>query len=359
MFMKIERCKYMFDKKNYWDPFEYDKLKLLCHKEKVQSIMDVQSGIKIIDNMPPISVELHLTDNCNLNCPWCTDKDLHGNGATISIEKVKEIMRYFGQVGSGVTLEGGGEPTVHPNFKEIVSYAEECNVDLGLISNGTVDISDSINKFRWVRISLDASTKEEYIVEKGKDFFDRVMSNLSKYKEIRDVKKCFLGVGYVLTTRNCSEIENVVKTLNDCGVDYLYLRPVEEAPDITPTRDDLYDLRKKLLKLTESMRINFMLTINDRLEHDNAGLPCVAHSLTSIIHANGDVVCCEKRRHDEIIFGNIYNNSIKEIWMSDTRINTTKKLLDSCNQKGCSVCRITPFNRIMNNLMHINSKKFI
>ena len=52
--------------KNYWDPFEYDKLKLLCHKEKVQSIMDVQSGIKILDNMPPISVEMHLTDNCNL-----------------------------------------------------------------------------------------------------------------------------------------------------------------------------------------------------------------------------------------------------------------------------------------------------
>ena len=26
-----------FPVKNYWDPFEYDKLKLLCHREKVQS----------------------------------------------------------------------------------------------------------------------------------------------------------------------------------------------------------------------------------------------------------------------------------------------------------------------------------
>ena len=81
--------------KNYWDPFEYDKLKLLCHKEKVQSLMDVQSGIKILDNMPPISVEMHLTDNCNLNCPWCTDRDLHGNGATLPLDKIKEMFRYF------------------------------------------------------------------------------------------------------------------------------------------------------------------------------------------------------------------------------------------------------------------------
>ncbi len=349
----------MIENKNYWDPFEYDKLKLLCHREKVQSIMEVQSGIKRLDNIPPISVEVHLTDNCNLCCPWCTDRDLHGNGAALELDKVKELMRYFGQVGSGVTLEGGGEPTIHPNFKEIVAYGEECDVDMGLITNGTVDISELINKFKWVRISLDSSNREEYKVEKGKDMFDRVLTNLSKYKEIRNPKTSFLGIGYVLTTRNYRDIEQMVCTLDDLGVDYIYMRPVEEAPDITPTRDELYDLRKRLLKITENRRIKFMLTINDRLEYDNAGLPCVAHSLTSIIHANGDVVCCEKRRHDYIVYGNVYTSSFKEIWMSDVRRETTKKLLECKNQNGCSVCRITPFNKILANLQNINSKKFI
>ena len=345
--------------KNYWDPFEYDKLKLLCHKEKVQSIMDVQSGIKILDNMPPISVEMHLTDNCNLNCPWCTDRDLHGNGAVLSLNKIKEMFRYFGQVGSGVTLEGGGEPTIHPDFREIVRYGSECNVDMGLITNGTVDISDSINCFKWVRISLDSSNRDEYIVEKGRDMFNRVMGNILQYREIRNQEKSFLGIGYVLTTRNYHDIEDIVCTLDDYGVDYIYFRPVEEAPEITPSRDELYDLRKQLLKLTENRRIKFMLTINDRLEYDNAGLPCIAHSLTSIIHANGDVVCCEKRRHDEITFGNVNEMSYKEIWMSGERIKTTEKLRTAECQKGCSVCRITPFNRILDNLKNINSKSFI
>ncbi len=349
----------MFDNENYWDEFEYDKLKLLCHREKVQSVMEVSEGIKLYDNLPPISVELHLTDNCNLACPWCTDKDLLGNGAKLPKETVFSLLREFGQMQTGVTLEGGGEPTVHPDFKEIVRYGYDNNVDLGLITNGTVDISEVLNMFKWVRISLDASNREEYTVEKGKDFFERVLDNLKKYKEIRDNRKCFLGIGYVITRRNYSDIEDIANKLDELGVDYLYMRPVEEAPDITPSREDLYDLRKKLLKITENKRIKFKLVINDRLIYDNGGLPCIAHSLTSIIHANGYVVCCEKRRHDEIVFGNVLEQSFRDIWRSEIRTETTKKLLDPCSQKGCSVCRITSFNKIFDNLERLNTREFI
>lgn len=349
----------MYDSVNYWDEFEYNKLKLLCHREKVQSIMDVCSGIKLYDNLPPISVEMHLTDNCNLCCPWCTDRDLHGNGASIELDKAKELLRYFGRCGTGVTLEGGGEPTVHPQFKEIVDYGYRNNVDLGLITNGTVDISETINKFKWVRVSLDSSNAEEYKVEKGKDLFDRVISNLEKFSVDRDNRTCYLGVGYVITTRNTSNIEDLVLRLNDIGVDYIYFRPVEEAPDITPTRDELYDLRKKLLNLIEGKRIKVMLNINDRLIYDNANLPCVAHSITSIIHANGDVFCCEKRRHDEIAYGNVYETTFEDLWCSDIKKETTKKLLDCQNQHGCSVCRITSFNTIIESLNNMNTKRFI
>lgn len=349
----------MADNINYWDEFEYDKLKLLCHREKVQSVLEVGERIKVYDNLPPISVELHLTDNCNLACPWCTDRALLCNGAMLKKEVAFSLLREFSQMGTGVTLEGGGEPTIHPNFKEIVNYGYENEVSLGLITNGTVDISSVINKFKWVRISLDASTKEEYIIEKGKDFMDRVLENIANYKDIRDVRKCFLGIGYVVTDRNYSRIDEIVRKLDKLNVDYLYLRPVEEAEDITPSREELYDLRKRLLSITENMRIKFKLVINDRLIHNNNNLPCVAHSITSIVHANGDVVCCEKRRHDNLILGNVNKSPFKEIWRSEARIKATQKLLDASNQEGCSACRITGFNMLMNNLKNLNTRDFI
>lgn len=344
---------------NYWDEFEYNKLKLLCHEDKVKSITEVGQHIRRYDNLPPISVEFHLTNNCNLACPWCTDRSLHGNGACLTLEKSMELLRYFGKTGTGVTLEGGGEPTVHPKFQEIVAYGYENEVDMGLITNGTVDIGKSINKLKWVRVSLDAGTKEEYTREKGRDLFDRVLGNLKKYAEIRDTKHCFLGIGYVLTKRNMGHIQEIVKVLDDLNVDYIYLRPVEEAADIMPERNKLYDLRKELLDLTGNRRIKFNLLINDRLEYNNANLPCICHSLTSIIHADGDVACCEKRRHDPIVLGNVYEQSFQEIWNSEKRIRITERLLDSARQEGCSVCRITPFNKIFANLERVNTKRFI
>lgn len=344
---------------NYWDEFEYSKLKLLLNREKVNSILDVRNGITKMDKRFPISVELHLTDCCNLNCEWCTDKELRKNGATLDLEIIKKLFREFWQHGTGVTLEGGGEPTLHPDFSKIVEAGKNANIDMGLISNGTVDISECVDKLKWVRVSLDSSTKEEYKKEKGVDCFERVLGNLKKMSEARNPIDTFIGVGYVLTTRNQSSLIGLIRQLNDIGVDYIYLRPVEEAGSITPSLESLLDLRKKLAELTADTRIKYMLAINDRVVDKNAGLPCVAHSLTSIIHANGEVALCEKRRTDGIILGNVYENSFEDIWVSPYREQISQKLLNAKCQSGCSACRVTGFNMIFEQLEKLHTKHFI
>ena len=230
---------------NYWNEFEYSKLKLLLNNEKVDSILDVGRGNKEIDEQFPISVELHLTDRCNLKCEWCTDKELRNNKATLDIEVVEELLHELGTHRTGVTLEGGGEPTLYPKFREVISTGARLGVGMGLISNGTVDISDCANKLKWIRISLDSSTKEEYIKEKGVDCFEHVLENLQMMSAARDPQKTFVGVGYVLTTRNQCNLLGLVKQLDAIGVDYIYLRPVEEAGDITPSLENLLDLRRQ------------------------------------------------------------------------------------------------------------------
>lgn len=101
---------------NYWSEFEYSKLKLLLNYKKVESILDVYRGTRKYDPVFPISVEMHLTNACNLRCSWCTDKELMKKGASLSYEKVIELLDEFAEKGTGVTLEGGGEPTLHKNF---------------------------------------------------------------------------------------------------------------------------------------------------------------------------------------------------------------------------------------------------
>ena len=345
--------------KNYWDEFEYSKLKLLLNNEKVNSILDVRNGIKKMDERFPLSVELHLTDICNLKCEWCTDKELRKNGAVMDMDVVSRLFREFWRHGTGVTLEGGGEPRMHSEFHRVARIGQSNSLDMGLITNGTVDISESISKMRWARISLDSSTREEYKREKGVDCFDRVLTNLEKMSAARDPEQTFLGVGYVLTTRNQSSLIELVKHLDRIGVDYIYLRPVEEAEDIAPSLESLLDLRKKLAELTAGTRIKYMLVVSDRIVDRNAGLPCIAHSLTSVIHANGEVALCEKRREDGIILGNVRDTSFEDIWISPYREQVSQKLLKAECQSGCSACRVTGFNMIFEQLEKVHSKHFI
>ncbi len=344
---------------NYWDEFEYSKLKLLLNKEKINSILDVCNGRKMLDEKFPISVEVHLTDHCNLNCEWCTDKELRKNGATLDYELLKRLFCEFGEYGTGVTLEGGGEPTLHPDFHRIVDMGYHSGVDMGLISNGTMDISDCVHKLNWVRISLDSSTPEEYEKEKGTDRFEQVLENLGKISDARNPQKTYIGVGYVLTTRNQGDLTGLVNRLDALGVDYLYFRPVEEMDEVMPSLENLLDIKKHLAGLMKDKRIKYMLNINDRIIDKNAALPCAAHSLTSIIHANGEVGLCEKRRGGNIILGNLNEKSFQEIWASSYHEQVTQKLLNADYQQGCSVCRITGFNMMLDRLEKLHTKNFI
>ena len=344
---------------NFWDEFEYNKLKLLLNIGKVNSIAEVADGRRMSDKIFPISVEVHLTDKCNLNCKWCTDKELRKNGATMSLDIIEKVFKEFGEHHTGVTLEGGGEPALHPQFHDIVAAGNRYGIDLGLITNGTTDISESIHRLKWVRVSLDSSNGEEYKAEKGAALFEKVLGNLQNMTVMRNPQKTFIGVGYVLTKRNQSSLKELIKSLDEIGVDYLYFRPVEEAPDIMPTVDELLDLKKQLVEWTQNTRIKYMLTIADRVVDKNNNLPCIAHSLTSIIHANGDVSLCEKRRNETIILGNIKNNSFQEIWESTYREQMTQRLLNPECQEGCSSCRITGFNMMFDRLGKLNTKHFI
>ncbi len=345
--------------KNYWSEFEYSKLKLLMNKEKIDSILDVKRGVKKQDKMFPISVELHLTDICNLKCGWCTDKELRRNGATLDMQIAGELFAQLGRCKTGVTLEGGGEPTIHPHFREILQIGRRQHVDMGLITNGTADISDCISDLKWMRVSLDASTEEEYLKEKGVDCFGRVLDNLKRCSRARNPKDTYLGVGYVLTKRNQGNLLKLIEELDAAGVDYIYLRPVEEAEDLAPSLEDLLSLRGELAELTQNMRLKYMLTIADRVVDKNAGLPCIAHTLTSIIHANGDVALCEKRRTDNIILGNLHQNTFEEIWEAAFHEEVSQKLLDASCQVGCSACRITGFNMILEQLENVHTRQFI
>ena len=79
---------------------------------------------------------VYLNDACNQKCIFCSRPP---EGKLFSLESVKaKIDEYADDSDIAKIVLTGGEPTIHPNFKEIVGYAVSKNKQIDIQTNGSV-----------------------------------------------------------------------------------------------------------------------------------------------------------------------------------------------------------------------------
>lgn len=83
-----------------------------------------------------------ITNYCNLKCSYCfADDMIHEPNKNMLIEDYIKILKYLVEK-NNVTYLGiiGGEPTLHPNFIEILCESNQCanrnNIQFTLFTNG-------------------------------------------------------------------------------------------------------------------------------------------------------------------------------------------------------------------------------
>ena len=102
--------------------------KLLKQLPKLQNMQEGKPA-------SPVMAHMSLTNYCNLTCSFCcfANRDISEKMPT---EKVFQALESFKQIGvTGVEFTGGGEPSIHPHFKEIVHYAKDLGFSLGICTN--------------------------------------------------------------------------------------------------------------------------------------------------------------------------------------------------------------------------------
>jgi radical SAM protein with 4Fe4S-binding SPASM domain len=335
-------------------------IKLLLNSDKCSNLLEIAKKNVEYDPNYPVSIELHLTNRCNLRCEWCVDHGIRHDKEDIPRSSLIQLLEDLSGYQIGITVEGGGEPTLHPDFEYFIEEGAERGFKIGLITNGVNRIDKNVlKKLSWIRVSLDAATTEEFRREKGVDQFDRVMANIDEIG--RNSGEAFFGLSYVLNNRNCANLLSLLKELDKPGINYIKFRNVEENDHLAVSKEFIQGLEERIsrdFRSRNNLRVLFQKNTGG-IPKDNNLLPCIAHSLRSIIHANGDVVLCEKRRHDPIILGNINRESYHSIWNSLKRLEVSKRLLEKNNQIGCAACRITSFNELLYSLTQIKTANFI
>ena len=109
----------------------------------------------------PTHLQLIPTNRCNGNCNFCSCK-AEDRTVELRITELKNIVKQFSSMGTkAVTITGGGEPTMHPNIKELLTYtANDQDIDIGLVTNGKMiqadrDLALIIDETTlWLRLSV-------------------------------------------------------------------------------------------------------------------------------------------------------------------------------------------------------------
>jgi MoaA/NifB/PqqE/SkfB family radical SAM enzyme len=182
----------------------------------------------------PLVIVVHPTDKCNHGCPWCW---YTRSPATLDSNLLEHGIKRYGaslDIVSEVVFSGGGEPTLHREFDSLVGLMRSRfpSATFLLKTNGSLLHRmplDTIRRFQYIRISLDAPSAERYsrahkvkLAEWG-----RVWANIARAAEVETVS---VGISLVAhETFPDHEIEDLKALCSKFGVSKLFLKPVLSA----------------------------------------------------------------------------------------------------------------------------------
>jgi heme d1 biosynthesis radical SAM protein NirJ len=167
----------------------------------------------------------NLIRRCNLTCKHCysisADIDFPGELSTAQVFEVMDDLRGFGVP---VLILSGGEPLLRPDIFEISRRARALGFYVGLSTNGTLIDAGRIGDiaavgYDYVGISIDGI----------RDTHDRFRQKAGAFDaSLRAIRLCHeagikVGMRFTPTQDNAHELPQILRLMDDEGVDKLYI----------------------------------------------------------------------------------------------------------------------------------------
>ncbi len=312
----------------------------------------------------PVTMELDMTNRCTDKCPCCAGGRYKDN-AEQEWQRIDSLIPELGDFGvKGLIFTGGGEPLCHKDTPPAMREADNWGMDVGLITNLVPfkpDMWDAgLCAATWIRISLDAARPDTYEKTHGTKNFERVLDNIRELvrlrKETPSVTDVTIGIGFLVGENTVSEMDLAARVCAGLGVDYLQFRPFHHTlnnGDMAQRALEGFAAAQQYSTDTFSVvwsEHKFRHMLHSEGEPDRPYAKCYGQAFAGVIAADGNMyTCCHLRGNPNYAFGNIYKNSVEEIWQSQARKDT----IDNINFKDCvPLCRCDVFNRTLWDLKH-------
>ena len=273
----------------------------------------------------PICLTWELTYACNLACVHCLSSSGKRDPRELSTEQCMAIIDELERMQVFYVNIGGGEPTVRPDFWELVDYATAHHVGVKFSTNGiriTPQVAERLaaGDYVDVQISLDGATAEVNDAVRGPGSFamaTRALENLAA-AGFADPK-----ISVVVTRHNVGQLDDFQALAQRYGATLRItrLRPSGRGADVWddlhPTRDQQKGLYDWLVAHGERV-----LTGDSFFHLAGLGAPgalaglnmCGAGRVVCLIDPVGDVYACPFAIHEKFLAGNVCDGGFAEVW---------------------------------------------
>ncbi|HEV7759459.1 MAG TPA: radical SAM protein [Acidimicrobiales bacterium] len=342
-----------------------------------------------VRRIPPLPrrLQVEITGACNLRCRMCLVRyrpRIDKVEGAFPLERFVALLDELPDL-EQVTLQGLGEPLLHPDLVAMVEAAKHRRIEVGFNTNGTLLTASRAEALvasgvDWMHVSIDGATAATFEHIRDGARFDRVVRNLRRLLDTRHRLGSTtprIQLNTVLMRSNVHELADLVRLAADIDVDRLWLQTLSHDFSDTEEDDVAYVEIRRFAQdealwagdtdhsgpdgpegdppldevLAAARRLATRLGLELRLPEDgppdeltaghDSTLPCDWPWTSAYVTHDGKVQpCCMVMGDDRAVIGDIADGGFAEVWRSGAYHRFRQQLLSDRPPAVCRGCSL-------------------
>ncbi len=179
---------------------------------------DPEEAHRARDEKRLLAIRLETNRSCNLRCRYCYAEGGESLANELDFDTLADVVRQARDLGAqSVVVIGGGEPTLHPRFRDLVSLIHSLDM-VPVVFTNTIAMTRDLAEFLYHRQAsvmgkLDSLRPEVQDYLAGRHgTFDRIQAGIGNltqagFTQLEDQRRTRLGLSFVSCKLNTGELE--------------------------------------------------------------------------------------------------------------------------------------------------------
>lgn len=294
----------------------------------------------------PTHVQIEPTNFCNLKCALCpVTEGLNRPPKNMDFFTFKKFIDETEDYLLFIVLWDWGEPFLNPVIFEMISYARKKNIKIVSSTNGHIfakgDYADQVVKsgLHSLIFAVDGTSQKTYEKYRNRGDLITVIEGIKKVvaaKKVLQSKTPFINLRFIAMKHNEHEIPQLHDFARSLEVDAVTLKTLNPHNDGRIIANEEFG-NEFIPENPSYQRFKYDPGTHSRIRRKSN--PCKDLWNSPALHSNGEICPCTFDINAEYVFGDITQQSFKEIWKGDQYSSLRSKFRDNYQQIPiCSDC---------------------